>query len=567
MWKVMRYVGDDVTSDPREYWQGGSSEKYYSTMSSGGPYSYRNDFDGTDVGNRYEMVEATTCLPVGSYVFALYDVSGDGICCDYGRGEYGINLSRGKVIRPLSLGEFSGHVEATFFEVAAEDIDVSPPSSAAEDNPPSAPCASFEMHLVLDQFGNETSWEVVLSDDHPTASPGDVGTRYLKSSKDQRKTQESSVATKVVLSGGPYSYKGDFESEAVESHYNAIVAETCLPVGSYNFVLYDVGGDGICCDYGRGEYGIALKNGRVVRPLSHGGFSGASEITPFEVTADDVDVFPEGYSHPNDVVVATADADAAACPGDVFECPYGGGYLSRDPENDCEFGDCPLVNHDYAADVYAGGDASSTDDAEISPVVQNTSVIAPTTTVDSLNSFVTVTDIDVTTGRGKSYGVLFDIEATQTLSSLVIAGMDLYLDKTSPTHYEIWTKQGSWQLMENENSDYFEGFHQVSHGSITGKGPSEFTKIEIKDFHEVNIEGGQRQAFWVTLSDNNLIFKNNEGEGVSRHEIGSVVQAASEAFNVYFGAAVRAYPLENADPMTDFWYNAGFLGRVWYKAI
>lgn len=249
----------------------------------------------------------------------------------------------------------------------------------------------------------------------------------------------------------------------------------------------------------------------------------------------------------------------------MFECPYGGGYLSRDPENGCEFGDCPLVNHDYAADVYAGGDASSMDDAEILSVVQNTSVIAPTTTVNSLNSFVTVTDIDVTTGRGKSYGVLFDIEAT--LSSLVIAGMDLYLDTTSPTHYETWTKQGSWQLVENENPDYFEGFHQVSHGSITGNGPSEFTKIEIKDFREVNIEGGQRQAFWVTLSDNNLIFKNNEGEGVSRHEIGSVVQAASEAFNVYFGAAVRAYPLENADPMTDFWYNAGFLGRIWwYKA-
>ena len=35
--------------------------------------------------------------------------------------------------------------------------------------------------------------------------------------------------------------------------------------------------------------------------------------------------------------------------------------------------------------------------------------------------------------------------------------------------------------------------------------------------------------------------------------------------DVFYGAAVRAYPLELADPVTDFWYNAGFLGRLWYK--
>jgi hypothetical protein len=180
---------------------------------------------------------------------------------------------------------------------------------------------------------------------------------------------------------------------------------------------------------------------------------------------------------------------------------------------------------------------------------------------------VTVPDINVTTSRGKSNGVLFDIEAAQIYSTLVIVGMDLFLDMTTPTHYEIWTKRGSWQVVESSHLDYFEGFRQVSHGSITGQGPSEFTRIKIEDFRDVSIKGGQRQAFWVTLSDNNLIFKNRMGEGVSRHEIGSVVQASSKEFVVFFGAAVRAYPLENADPMTDFWYNAGFLGRVWYKVM
>ncbi len=55
------------------------------------------------MGEHYEMIRATTCLPVGSYTFTLYDAGEDGICCDYGRGEYGINHSKGRVVRRVSL--------------------------------------------------------------------------------------------------------------------------------------------------------------------------------------------------------------------------------------------------------------------------------------------------------------------------------------------------------------------------------------------------------------------------------------------------------------------------------
>ena len=83
--------------------------------------------------------------------------------CDYGRGEYGINLSKGRVIRPLSLGKFSGTSQVTPFQVTTDDIDVLPPiasttsdtaslalpSSIDPDNyEASTPCASFSMHLV-----------------------------------------------------------------------------------------------------------------------------------------------------------------------------------------------------------------------------------------------------------------------------------------------------------------------------------------------------------------------------------------------------------------------------------
>lgn len=173
---------------------------------------------------------------------------------------------------------------------------------------------------------------------------------------------------------------------------------------------------------------------------------------------------------------------------------------------------------------------------------------------------------DSTDTRAKAYGILFDIEANPGVSSLVISGMDLYLDTNALTHYEVWSKVGSWQDVNDANPDYFQGFSRVSRGSVTGKGALDFTKIALGDFHDVEISGGQRQAFWVTLSDDNLVFSNFEGEGISRHELASgLVLKASEAMDVFYGAAVRAYPLELADPVTDFWYNAGFLGRLWYK--
>lgn len=148
--------------------------------------------------------------------------------------------------------------------------------------------------------------------------------------------------------------------------------------------------------------------------------------------------------------------------------------------------------------------------------------------------------------------------------------MDLFLDTISPIHYEIWTKEGSWQDVKGTNAGYFTGFRQVSHGSITGSGPSEFTTITPGDFQNVEVKGGQRQAFWVTSRDNSLIYKSYEAAGVGRHEMtggGNIIQVSSEEknFNVFYGTAVREYPLELADPETDFWYNAGFLGRLWYK--
>jgi hypothetical protein len=607
-WTVARY--DGIENTPPTF-DGDFTSQNYTLVSSGGPYNFRDDFfvndnEVTIDTNRYEMIEATTCLPVGIYVFSLNDEGGDGICCDYGHGEYGIQISTDHVIRPLSLGKFTGTRLDTSFVVTAMDVDRYPPlslpsvidendlplqstdSSHTDIDPPAAPtsspCAEISMHLVLDQFGNETSWEIILPSEeemagYETSSLGDIlhqaltdilesnpptdastwnPTYYPSSSSssnkfmlyakdgeeftvlsgnsfhtlaptpqfDERHTQGSTLRT-TVMSGGPYSFQDDFENEASKSHYNAIIEEMCLPIGSYEFVLYDESSDGICCDYGRGEYGIEFTNGRVIRPISRGVFSGSSEVTPFDVTAEDVNVFAASMS----------------------------AEVTIDPSHDANQLD--MLNNSSVL--------NSMDDSGLSDAVP----YHMTTVENSLDSFVTVPDIDVTTGRGKSYGILYDVVNTHDSSSLVIVSMDLYIDTTSATHYEVWTKQGSWQdVVQIEDPDYLEGFRQVFSGSITGKGPSEFTRIAIQDFENVRIGGGQRQTFYVTSRDNNLIYTINEGGGVSRHDVGrNVVQASSKEFDLYFGAAVRTYPLENADPTTDFWFNAGFLGRVWFETM
>ena len=191
----------------------------------------------------------------------------------------------------------------------------------------------------------------------------------------------------------------------------------------------------------------------------------------------------------------------------------------------------------------------------------------PSTSVNSLLSLVTASGDALRRGQSKSYGILFDIETTPTSSPTTISGMDFYIDASTPVRYEIYTKEGSWQEKTNaENEMYQNGFKQVSQGTATGRGASEYTKIPLRDFKDVEVKGGgSRQAFYVTMSDDILISKTYEGNGVSRHEMKTIVLSSNEEFTVFYGAAVRDYPLDRADPATDFWYNSGFLGRIWYK--
>ena len=110
---------------------------------------------------------------------------------------------------------------------------------------PNCPCNNnLQLTIVLDNYPEETSWEV-------TDANG-----------------------AVWFSGGTYGSLPD----------GATVTENiCLPDGCFTFTIFDSFGDGICCSYGNGSYTLVnTDNGTTI---ASGGSFGSSEATNFCLTA------------------------------------------------------------------------------------------------------------------------------------------------------------------------------------------------------------------------------------------------------------------------------------------
>ena len=142
-------------------------------------------------------------------------------------------------------------------------------------------------------------------------------------------------------------------------------------------------------------------------------------------------------------------------------------------------------------------------------------------------------------GSSNSHGLLFDIQIHSNVSSLTIVGMDLLLEAAYSVEYEIWTKAGSWQDVfgnETNNQNYRSGFRQVSNGTINVVGTSDLSIIPLEQFRDVTIQGGARQAFWVTLKESSLLFQNH-GRSIRSYDA-EMLLTSSPKFEVFYGLAV-----------------------------
>jgi len=119
------------------------------------------------------------------------------------------------------------------------------------------------LNLTTDYFGSETIWEI-------------------------KDNQDS-----VVYEGGPY------QNGAI----NNITESFCLDYEDYAFSIYDILGDGICCDYGFGQY--ALINGNTNEIISQGGIFDSVETTTLK------------HSEPSPVADFTADTNIIFTHSDI----------------------------------------------------------------------------------------------------------------------------------------------------------------------------------------------------------------------------------------------------------
>ncbi len=127
-------------------------------------------------------------------------------------------------------------------------VTVTAPNGGVDENPANNQFAgtviygnnSVTLDMVLDRYGNETTWEIV---------------------------QEGTI----LASGGPYTQA----SSAGE--YPQPPVTICLPDGCYELIVHDSWGDGMCCGYGDGSFTLT-SDGTVL--VTGGTFTDAS-TNPF----------------------------------------------------------------------------------------------------------------------------------------------------------------------------------------------------------------------------------------------------------------------------------------------
>jgi len=167
----------------------------------------------------------SVCLPDGTYDFIIYDVYGDGICCDWGEGSYQLAFGDDIV---ASGGSFGKSETKTF-------------STPAASSTPSDPdCYPVSVSLNFDMYPQDESWDI---------------------------TQ----AGVIVASSSPVAADAKEDTQ-----------EVCLPAGDYVYTIYDVYGDGMCCQWGEGKYTVTtvpLQSSNVV--IVEGAEFAASESTSF----------------------------------------------------------------------------------------------------------------------------------------------------------------------------------------------------------------------------------------------------------------------------------------------
>lgn len=211
------------------------------TIAGGGPYP----------NNLQQAYVTPICLEDGDYVLVVDDSYGDGICCEYGSGSYALTHSNSGEDLFSSSGNF-GSSETTAFSIP---FVIPSPTPAPMNNPTPAPVNPTSSPVnptpapVSSPPGNCPSGQVefklkLRADDYPEEVKWHLKERV-----------DGSWVTHVVKGFGSYCWGSDNGCT-----WPNFEEKLCIDDNSnkFRFQITDQAYDGICCEYGNGNYEISV---------------------------------------------------------------------------------------------------------------------------------------------------------------------------------------------------------------------------------------------------------------------------------------------------------------------
>ena len=268
--------------------------------------------------------EHDLCLADGCYNFKINDDWGDGICCDYGDGWYkGYVSDNIDNVLMFEGGKFDNSVVEQFC-ISSSSSSPKPHSFEAPTFAPSS--SSRPIECLSNEFGYEIS---ITTDNYPE----ETSFRLLNENNE-----------KIIEQNGSLTKNTDNKFSG------------CLAAGCYIFEIEDAWGDGMCCNYGQGDFGVvvngavAIQGEKFKRSLSKPfcGCSNGEKYFNLDITPDP---FPQETSwelkdsNNNIVLSGASDGEGRCIPdgcyalyiydsyGDGMCCTYGNGGFHANYNN------------------------------------------------------------------------------------------------------------------------------------------------------------------------------------------------------------------------------------------
>ena len=158
-------------------------------------------------------------------------------------------------------------------------------------------CTEINILITLDNYGSETSWDIKNS----------AGTTFTQ--------------------GGPYT---NFTKEEVQT------STICLAPGCYDFTIYDLWGDGICCAYGNGAFQVIESETGTI--LVEGSTFAAQDKTTFCIPSNEPESGILSYCGANGKNTVYEWIEAVQINTTLFETGSNGGYFNNEAPVDIPIG-------------------------------------------------------------------------------------------------------------------------------------------------------------------------------------------------------------------------------------